>query len=258
MNKCRCCFHGLSSELFSAKIFNRDIKYFDCTNCGYVETEYPYWLDEAYASVIDNVDTGIMSRNLSNVSLVLSTLIMMKKKSSLVVDFAGGYGLLVRLLRDIGINALWSDPYCENLVARGFEYTGNKQSDLVTAFESFEHFVIPSDEVTKLLNISPNILFTTYIISDPAPKPSDWWYYSLKSGQHIGFYRLRTLQYIADKFDLYLISDGVSKHFFSKKKYSFTYWCILFYITRKFPKLSRMGMSSKTWEDYLLISNNKS
>jgi hypothetical protein len=75
-------------------------------------------LEEAYASTINNSDTGIMSRNLSNISLVLATLILIKNRNSLVVDCAGGYGFLVRLLRDIGVNALWSDPYCENLVAK--------------------------------------------------------------------------------------------------------------------------------------------
>ena len=257
MNKCRCCSKDLSSQIFSAKVLNRDVAYFDCENCGYVQTEEPTWLEEAYASAIDNSDTGIMLRNLSNVPFVLATLILMKKKNSLVVDYAGGHGFLVRLLRDIGVNALWHDPYCENLVARGFEYTDNRQASLVTAFESFEHFVRPCDEMTKLLNISPNILLTTNIISDPAPKPSDWWYYSLEGGQHIGFYRLRTLQYIADKFNLHLISDGSSRHFFSKNKYSYNFWRILIYITNKFPKLLRMGMRTKTWEDYLLISSKK-
>jgi hypothetical protein len=257
MNKCRCCSKDLSSQLFSAKVLNRDVEYFDCTNCGYVQTEDPSWLDKAYASAIDKNDTGMMMRNLSNVSLVLGTLILMKKKNSLVVDFAGGYGFLVRLLRDIGVNALWSDPYCENLVARGFEYINNKQAGLVTVFESFEHFVRPFDEMTKLLNISPNILLTTNIISDPAPKPSDWWYYGLESGQHIGFYRLRTLKHLADKFGLHLISDGSSRHFFSEKKYSYNFWRILIYITSKFPKLLRIGLRSKTWEDYLLISSDK-
>ena len=56
------------------------------------------------------------------------------------------------------------------------------------------------------------------IIHSPSVLPSEWWYYGLEHGQHIGFYRLRTLNYLANKFDLYLISDGISRHFFSKKK----------------------------------------
>jgi hypothetical protein len=178
-------------------------------------------------------------------------------RKSQVVDYAGGNGFLVRLLRDVGVDALWSDPYCENLVARGFEYANDKQANLVTVFESFEHFVRPIDEMVKILDIAPNILLTTNIISDLAPIPSEWWYYGLEHGQHIGFYRLRTLTYLANKFDLHLISDGVSKHFFSKKKYSYTVWLALIYLSRKFPKLLSLGMQSKTWDDHLLISSNK-
>ena len=204
MSKCRCCFGSLTTKLFSAMLLGKEVSYFSCDKCKYVQTEEPTWLTEAYESTINNSDTGIMSRNLSNISLVLATLTLIKKKNSTIVDSAGGYGLLVRLLRDVGVNAFWSDPYCENLLAKGLEYNNNNNDkvELVTAFESFEHFVTPSIEIKKLLNIAPNILLTTNIISDPAPKPSDWWYYGLEHGQHIGFYRLQTLKYLAQKFDL--------------------------------------------------------
>ncbi len=259
MNKCRCCSEILTTEIFSANLLKKKVKYFSCNNCGYVQTEEPSWLKEAYSSAINQSDTGIMSRNLSNAILVLATLILIKNRNSLVVDYAGGHGFLVRLLRDNGVDALWSDPYCQNLVAKGFEYKHKNQANLVTAFESFEHFLRPYDEMIKLLDIAPNILLSTNIIPDPAPQPYDWWYYGLDHGQHIGFYRLRTLQYLADKFGLYLISDGVSRHFFSKQKYSYYAWRTLIYIARisKFPNLLSVGMQSKTWEDHLLISSNK-
>ena len=156
-------------------------------------------------------------RNLSNYSLVMATLALMGKRKSLIVDYAGGYGFLVRLLRDGGFNALWTDPYTDNLVAKGFEYSNENNVTLVTAFETFEHFVKPYEEMKKLLDVSPNILLTTSIIPNPAPNPNDWWYYGLEHGQHIGFYRIKTLQYIAKKFNLYLISDGSDRHFFQKK-----------------------------------------
>ena len=258
MNKCRCCLKDLTRQLFSAKLLEKYISYFECDNCGYVQTEEPTWLEEAYAHTINDSDTGIMSRNLSNISLVLATLTLIKNRNSLVVDYAGGHGFLVRLLRDIGVDTFWSDPHCENLVAKGFEYVNTNKANLITTFESFEHFVRPHDEMIKLLEIAPNILLTTNIIPDPAPLPSNWWYYGLEHGQHIGFYRLRTLQHLADKFNLYLISDGASRHFFSKKKYSYYAWRILIYITNRFPNLLRIGMKSKTWKDHLLISSNKS
>lgn len=254
MNKCRCCSKTLSDELFSAKVLKKKVKYFSCDYCGYVQTETPLWLEEAYTSKINKSDTGIMSRNLSNISIVLSTLILIKNRNSIVVDYAGGFGFLVRLLRDIGVNAFWSDRYCDNLVARGFEYENKNEANLVTAFECFEHFVKPKKEMVKLLEIAPNILLTTNIIANPAPKPSDWWYYGLEHGQHIGFYRLRTLQFLADKFGLYLISDGNSRHFFSKKKYSYQTWRVLIYIANKFPNLLSIGLKSKTWNDHLINS----
>jgi hypothetical protein len=256
MIKCRICFESLTKSIFSAQLLRKNVAYFECLNCGYVQTEEPYWLDNAYASTINISDTGIMSRNLSNLSFVLATLILMKKKS-VVVDYAGGHGFLVRLLRDVGVDAFWSDPYCENLVARGFEYANHQQANLVTVFESFEHFVRPIDEIVKILDIAPNILLTTNIISDPAPMPSEWWYYGLEHGQHVGFYRLRTLAYIANKFDLHLISDGVNRHFFSKHKYSYVVWRALIYLSSKFPKLLTLGMKSKTWSDHLFVSSTK-
>ncbi len=34
-----------------------------------------------------------------------------------VIYFAGGYGLLVSILRDVGVYAYWSDPFTSNFVA---------------------------------------------------------------------------------------------------------------------------------------------
>ena len=124
----------------------------------------------------------------------------------------------------------------------------------MTAFECFEHFEYPIKDMAKLLNIAPNILLSTSIIPKPTPNPLDWWYYGLDHGQHIGFFRLKTLQYIANKFNLYLISDGDSRHFFSKQKYSYQAWRILILLASKIPKLLTFGIQSKTWDDHLLIS----
>ena len=250
MNCILCCSVNLES-FASANILKRSVNYFDCPICGYVQTETPLWLDEAYASAINSSDTGIMVRNLANTSLVLATLTCMGNRSGLVVDYAGGYGILVRLLRDAGIDAYWADPYSENLVARGFEYQGLEGTKLVTAFEAFEHFVNPYDEMKALLSIAPNILLTTNVISTPAPSPSDWWYYGLDHGQHIGLYRVRTLQHLADKFGLHLLTDGVRTHFFSEKKYSYSAWRMLMRSARYFPKLFTFGFKSKTWSDHL-------
>tara|TARA_A100001015_G_C15033818_1_gene734767 strand:- start:87 stop:872 length:786 start_codon:yes stop_codon:yes gene_type:complete len=254
--KCRCCNNHINFKIFSAEILEKEIEYFECDNCGYVLTEEPTWLNKAYTNPINYSDTGIMSRNLLSIPLVMATLTLIRHRKSTLVDYAGGHGFLVRLLRDIGIDAFWADPYSKNLVARGFEYKNNDNAKLVTAFESFEHFVRPCEEMDKLLKIAPNILLTTTIIPRPTPKPSDWWYYGLDHGQHIGFYRIQTLQYIAKRFDLNLISDGIQTHFFSKQKYSYQAWRILIILANRFPKLFSVGMKSKTWDDHLYVSKN--
>lgn len=253
MFKCRCCSNNISEKLFSTKLLKKNVDFFECSNCKYVQTESPTWLDEAYNSTIHTHDTGILMRNKSNISFVLATLHLIGKKNSSIVDYAGGYGLLVRSLRDLGIDAFWADPYCENLTARGFEYTNKMKASLVTAFEAFEHFEKPTEEMTNLLKVAPNILLTTNIIPNPAPNPEDWWYYGVDHGQHIGFYRLKTFKYLADKFGLHFMSDGASRHFFSKKKFSYKYWILLVRLAKFFPKLFCISMKSKTWDDHIVM-----
>lgn len=255
---CRLCNSRISNPFSEAELLGHNIKYFECAECEYVQTEDPFWLADAYASSINLSDTGIMYRNLSNVNLVLATLSLIQNRTGKVVDYAGGYGFLVRLLRDSGVDALWADPYSQNLVARGFEYEEQKESVvLVTAFEAYEHFVNPIEEMKKLLSISSNLLLTTTLTPFPTPRPSDWWYYGLDHGQHIGFYRVKTLEYLAKEFNLHLISDGQSIHFFSKNKYSNQIWKILILFSKLTPFLFRFGLKSKTWTDNLQIKNNK-
>ena len=54
-----------------------------------------------------------------------------------VLDWGGGDGLLVRLLRDAGLDAYHHDRYADNLYAAGFEGDPTKRYSMVTAFEVF-------------------------------------------------------------------------------------------------------------------------
>jgi Methyltransferase domain len=252
---CRCCA-SKASQVFSGLLLEFNINYFECSVCGYVQTEYPYWLDKAYSSAINNCDTGIMLRNQANVGIVLATLNALRQMKGRVVDCAGGYGILIRLLRDRGVNALWSDPYCKNLLAVGFEHTDEK-AELVTAFEAFEHFVNPVLEVEKLFEIAPNLLISTTLIATPAPAPHGWWYYGLDHGQHVGFFRVQTLQFIAKKFGKQLVSDGVGCHLFADKPISSTQWNLNVRIARRFPFLYGRKLESKVWSDFEKMSRKQ-
>ena len=252
---CRACRNPNAAFLMSGEIFNNSIAYYECSNCLYVQTEEPHWLTKAYSNAINSSDTGILRRNKSNSGIVAATLSLLGGMKNKVVDCAGGYGILVRLLRDSGIDASWSDPYCENLLAKGFEYQ-NGTAALVTTFEAFEHFVDPLDELEKLLKIAPNVLLSTEIISSPPPQQKDWWYYGREHGQHIGFFRVHTLEVMANKFGKKVVSDGKSYHLITDRNISKVRWITIILLAKILPIVFTWKLKSKTWDDHYKIAGN--
>lgn len=216
---CRICGHD-SDYIFNATILKEyTINYFHCPNCGFLQTEVPYWLEEAYKESINISDTGLMSRNI-NLSKITSQLIyFFFEKNSMFLDYAGGYGIFTRLMRDIGFDFYWTDKYCMNLVAKGFEHKENSNYEILTSFEVFEHLENPTNDIENMLKVSRNILFTTELISDNnIPRPNNWWYFGLEHGQHISFYSKKTLQYLAKKYKLNIYSNNSNIHLLTEKK----------------------------------------
>jgi len=80
----------------------------------------PYWLDEAYGDAISVLDTGLIQRNLHIAERLAPLLYFLFDHKAPYLDVAGGYGMLVRLMRDIGFDFYWSDKYCRNLFAECF------------------------------------------------------------------------------------------------------------------------------------------
>lgn len=139
------------------------------------------------------------------------------------MDYGGGYGIFTRMMRDLGWNWLWYDKYSDNLAARGFEYETDKKRksiDLITAFELFEHLEEPLKEVEYLLSISRNILFSTECYDEgyEYKTPADWWYYSLNTGQHISFYSKVTLEYLANRHEVYYYKISNGLHLFTEER----------------------------------------
>ncbi len=255
--KCRIC-RNQTTFLWAGQLIGLTVNYYECHNCKYVQTESPHWLEKAYADAINESDTGIVSRNLSNARVTMASLLALRRLRGPVVDYAGGYGMLVRILRDSGIDAAWSDKFCKNLLARGFENKPDFPETspiLVTAFEALEHFSHPIAELDSMFSIAPNALLSTYLIPDPPPPQSEWWYYGVEHGQHIGFFRLRTLQWIAQKYNKHLVSNGVNFHLVSDAPISNKYWEILLRLKGFSPLLFRLLLQPKTWQDHLYIKN---
>jgi hypothetical protein len=162
-------------------------------------------MKEAYREAINIYDTGVLYRNSYHSKITSIILYHFFNSGAIYLDYAGGYGIFTRMMRDLGFNFYWDDLYAPNLVARGFEYHRDcGDVELITSFESFEHFKEPLQEIEKMLSISKNILFSTNLIPTPVPGPKDWWYYGPEHGQHISFYSLKTLQFLSKKYDLNL------------------------------------------------------
>ena len=164
--KCKIC-NSTTSNIFSAKILNtNNIKYFYCDYCVFLQTEEPYWLKEGYSNSISFDDTGVMSRNISSSKIAAVILYFLFNKFGKFLDFGGGYGILTRLMRDIGFDFYWYDPHSTNLLARGFEIKNkNCKYELVTVFEVFEHLTEPIKEIESMIQFSDNILLRSSGIS---------------------------------------------------------------------------------------------
>lgn len=249
---CRICGDP-SEKIFQSKVLLKHaVDYYQCVRCRFIQTEEPFWLDEAYAESITLEDTGLVERNTLFTKRTTMILFYLFKKNERYLDYGGGYGLFVRMMRDIGFDFYWNDPYTKNLFARGFESSiaGGVKYGAITSFECFEHFRDPRAEIDKLLTVSDSIIFSTEIFPDKAPLPDKWDYYYFSHGQHISLYSIKTLQWIAQEKSLYLCSNGKSFHLLSKKKINNTIFNLLLKSSLVgFPKLIELFLGSKTKTD---------
>jgi hypothetical protein len=222
---CKIC-NTKTEILFNQKtlLLNKHvIDYYRCKKCGFIQTEEPFWLDEAYNSAITSLDIGLVSRNI-HTSQVLSSLIfgLFDKKGSFL-DYGGGYGMLVRIMRDLGYDFYRYDTHCENLFSVHFDLANKtiKKFELVTAFELFEHLLDPIQETAKMLEFSDSIFFSTELIPDRDLKsPNDWWYFAQETGQHIALYSSESLRVIAEKLGCNFYTNGKTLHLITKRKIS--------------------------------------
>lgn len=194
---CRLC-EAEAVEVFSAELIGcHHVRYYRCQGCGSLQTEQPYWLDEAYSnSNLAVLDTGVAQRNLNNLAAVYAWTRLFGIRA--VVDVGGGDGLLCRLLRDYGIDARLEDRYARNTYAQGFE-TGERRTPVMyTAFEVLEHYADPKHDLSMLFDSRPDVVVVTTALYDG--QGLEWWYIATDSGQHVFFYTRKAMEMIAVRF----------------------------------------------------------
>jgi hypothetical protein len=197
-----------------------DARYLRCTRCGFVFVEQPTWLDQAYELPIAAADTGIVVRNLRFADLVGTLIDLALPQARQCMDFGGGAGLFVRLMRDRGYDFYRQDKYCENIFATGFDARPEQKFDLATCIEVIEHIVEPMSVLQQLAALAPTLVIGTELLPPVRNRPGEWWYYAPEGGQHISFFSSRALQIAAEKLGMRLASNGRGVHVFSRERIS--------------------------------------
>ncbi|AKH77602.1 class I SAM-dependent methyltransferase [Leptospira interrogans] len=273
---CRLCGSAAKVEFFT-RILNRyDVTYYKCKDCELIQSEFPFWLQEAYEKAISILDTGIFLRNKDNVKKLTILLTDIQKQISKqnigimrlfqkvvpyqkkILDYGGGHGILVRLLRDVGFNCYWYDKYAKNDFAVGFEFDPDETYDTVLAFELFEHFENPKKDIKDILELAkPRIvIFSTLLYGNKTPK-KNWWYYAFEAGQHIAFYNSKTLQSMEFFTEYSTFSLAENLHLMVRKDLKLNLNSLkrsLRKFETRFSTVRRL-YNSKTFEDHIFLKH---
>jgi hypothetical protein len=203
-SKCRLCGHA-THPLFKKLILGQyEVEYQNCPHCGASQTETPYWMETAHAPANQPFDTGQVTRSLINAAVVSALMRMAGlTKSSRVVDYGCGSGLLVRTLRDTGINAWGHDRYSSPRLALGFQTETLVGAQVVNLCEVVQQFDQPRQAFDELFAGQPQmVIIQTGVQPDLRP---DWEYLSAEHGQHIFFLSPRTLQWLGETYQRKLL-----------------------------------------------------
>lgn len=193
-----CC--GLAEPYADVVILGRhNAQLLACSQCGFVFIDPVYWLDEAYSSAVTSLDVGYVGRNVASAEFLADLLQEITTASDLFVDFGGGYGMLVRLMRDKGFRFHLYEPFAPNLFAHYCvaDKTRFGRYRALTAIEVFEHLADPVASVKEMAEWASCIIFMTELCPQGKPTPEKWWYIVPEEGQHISFFTRESLEILA-------------------------------------------------------------
>ena len=221
--RCRLCSHS-THPLFSQRVLGKyDVEYFRCGGCDLIQSEKPYWLEEAYGNgAMADADTGAIARNAlcAQTTSVIARLLKLSADSP-CADFGGGHGVFVRMMRDRGMDFRLCDKYADNLFPRGFDADVNDRVTMLTSFEVFEHLAEPREDIHRIFVPGhDHLLIGTVLHRGHRP---GWWYYWPQTGQHIAIYSAITMQTIGARFG-YDTTAGPAYTLFTRRDLATVPW----------------------------------
>jgi hypothetical protein len=217
---CKIC-ESATIDFGGLTILSRhEARYRRCEGCGFVFVEDVRWLEEAYSAAIAASDTGIAVRNLRVASEAQVLIQLAFPRAQRFLDYGGGAGLFVRLMRDRGFDFRLLDKYCANVFAGGFEAQPGERFDVLTCFEVIEHLVDPLPTFREFAALAPAMIIGTELLPARRNRPGEWWYYAPETGQHVSFYTRTALETIGERLGLRLASNGRNLHVLSGARIS--------------------------------------
>jgi len=259
-DKCKICGNK-NVSVFNKKILNKyQISYYQCSSCGFIQTEKPYWLNEAYSDAITSTDIGLINRNINYSNALEQVIYKNFNYKKRFLDYGGGYGMFTRIMRDKGFDFYHLDKYCQNLFAKHFTCDDIKphkrKFELITAFEVMEHIYDPISLLDEIFSMTNTFIFSTVTIPE-TNNIKNWWYLGTEHGQHLSFYSLKSLETLAKKYKKNYFNSG-ELHTLTTKKYNIfdttsttkNSWVDKINIIKKINKLT-----SRTEQDYKNIKN---
>lgn len=221
--QCRLC-QKKAEFIFHKKILGKlDVEYFHCASCRSLQTEEPYWLEEAYQSINEQFDTGQFIRSLINAAFVGAIHSHLNLGNNHIVDYGCGSGLTARIMRDIGINAFGYDAYSSPRLLMGFKKNGLEKASLINLCEVVEHFPNPKASFEHIFSCNPDVIVIQTELFDG--QNEEWAYLAQEHGQHVFFYSIDSMSYIADLYEMNLVcingfmvlfKDGLASNFFTR------------------------------------------
>jgi SAM-dependent methyltransferase len=194
-NSCRLCGDVLTPVFRKLLLGQHDVQFFQCGSCQAMQTEKPYWLDEAYNPSNERFDSGQVTRSILNAAFLNWLITVVELPSPRVLDYGCGSGLLVRLLRDSGLDAWGLDRHSNPRLSLGYQVNDSDGFDVINLCEVIEHFDQPRAALDEIFKANPSLLVVqTAIMVEPDPS---WFYLADFHGQHIFFLTVTTINWIA-------------------------------------------------------------